>query len=186
MIGSGGIGKWDCLVRKHFLQVSWLYLIYFSKWLQFFPKKFCTLKIWNWESQGLLLDQTGIWKKADVRHQSWAGINVSLPVLLLLCFFHAVAEALPPLIFLLPAIPLLLTFELCTERWETWACLPGRLTKAAAATALCSWEEEEKECGTPLTPTDETLPWDSWPWELWRELERGFWVTVAWTAQVFL
>ena len=90
--------------------------------------------------------------------------NASLPVLLLLCFFHAVDEALPPLIFLPPPIPLLLTFELWTERWETWACLPGRLTKAAAATALCSWEEEEKEWGTPLTPTE--TPWDSWPWEL--------------------
>lgn len=87
-------------------------------------------------------------------------------MLLLLCFFHAVDEALPPPTFLPPLIPLLLTFELCTERWETWACLPGRLTKAAAATALCSWEEEEKEWGTPLTPTDET-PWDSWPWEVW-------------------
>lgn len=87
--------------------------------------------------------------------QSWAGINASLPVLLLLCFFHAVDEALPPRIFLPPPIPLLLTFELWTERWETWACLPGRLTKAAAATALCSWEEEEKEWGTPLTPIDE-------------------------------
>lgn len=94
--------------------------------------------------------------------------HVSLPVLLLLCFFHAVAEALPPLIFLPPLIPLLLTFELCTERWETWPCLPGRLTKAAAATALCSWEEEEKEWGTPLTP-----PWDSWPWELCGREEGG-------------
>lgn len=103
--------------------------------------------------------------RADVRCQSWAGINVSLPVLLLLCFFHAVDEELPPLKFLPPSIPLLLTFELWTERWETWSCLPGRLTKAAAATALCSWEEEEKEWGTPLNPTDET-PWDSWPWEL--------------------
>lgn len=90
---------------------------------------------------------------------------VSLPVLLLLCFFHAVDEALPPRIFLLPPNPLLLTFELCTEWWETWPCLPGRLTKAAAATALCSWEEEEKVWGRPLTPTDE-MPWDSWPWEL--------------------
>lgn len=45
--------------------------------------------------------------------------DVSLPVLLLLCFFHAVVEALPPLTFLPPLIPLLLTFELCTERWET-------------------------------------------------------------------
>lgn len=98
--------------------------------------------------------------------------NVSLPVLLLLCFFHAVAEALPPLTFLPPLIPLLLTFELCTERWETWPCLPGRLTKAAAATALCSWEEEEKEWGTPLTPTEET-PWDSWPWELCGQEQEG-------------
>lgn len=83
------------------------------------------------------------------------------------------AEALPPLTFLPPLIPLLLTFELCTERWETWPCLPGRLTKAAAATALCSWEEEEKEWGTPLTPTEET-PWDSWPWEVCgQEEEEG-------------
>ena len=96
---------------------------------------------------------------------------MSLPVLLLLCFFHAVDEALPPLIFLLPRIPLLLTFELWTEWWETWACLPGRLTKAAAATALCSWEEEEKDWGMPLTPIDET-PWDRWPFELCKEL-RG-------------
>lgn len=101
-------------------------------------------------------------ERADVRRQSRTAIYVSLPVLLLLCFFHAVDEALPPLTFLPPPIPLLLTFELWTERWETWACLPGRLTKAAAATALCSWEVEEKEWGTPLTPSDETLPWDSW------------------------
>lgn len=74
-------------------------------------------------------------------------------------------EALPPLIILPPLIPELLTFALCTERWETWACLPGRLTRAAAATALCSWEEDEKEWGTPRTPTDET-PWDRWPCEL--------------------
>ena len=94
-----------------------------------------------------------------------SGGYVRLPVLLLLCFFHAVDEALPPLIILPPTIPLLLTFELWTERWETWACLPGRVTKAAAATALCSWEEEEKEWGRPLMPIDETL-WDSWPWEL--------------------
>lgn len=105
---------------------------------------------------------------------------VSLPVLLLLCFFHAVDEALPPRIFLLPPNPLLLTFELCTEWWETWPCLPGRLTKAAAATALCSWEEEEKVWGRPLTPTDET-PWDSWPWELCGELraDREAWVPLS-------
>lgn len=41
--------------------------------------------------------------------------SVSLPVLLLLCFFHAVDEELPPLIFLPLPIPLLLTFELWTE-----------------------------------------------------------------------
>lgn len=96
----------------------------------------------------------------SVLGQCWAGISMSLPLLLLFCFLHAVAEALPPLIWLLP-IPLLLIFELWPEGQETWACLPGRLTKAAAATALCSWEEEEKERGTPLTPTDETLPRDS-------------------------
>lgn len=87
-------------------------------------------------------------------------MNASLPLLLLLCFFHAVDEALPPLIFLLPPTPLLLTFEIWTERWVTCPCLPGRLTKAAAATALCSWEEEEKEWGTLLMPL-----WDSWPGE---------------------
>lgn len=88
-------------------------------------------------------------------------MNASLPLMLLLCFFHAVDEALPPLIFLLPPTPLLLTFEIWTERcWVTCPCLPGRLTKAAAATALCSWEEEEKEWGTLLMPL-----WDSWPGE---------------------
>ena len=82
-----------------------------------------------------------------------------------LCFFHALADALPPcpLTLLLPLIPLLLTFKLWAEGRDTWACLPGRLTKAAAATALCSWEEEENEWGTPLTPMDETVPRDSWP-----------------------
>ena len=107
--------------------------------------------------------------------------------MLLLCFFHAVDDAIPPLIFLPPLIPLLLTFELWTERWETWACLPGRLTKAAAATALCSWEEEEKEWGMPLTPTDET-PWDRWPFELCREIrDRKRWLeSQTLTAKAFL
>lgn len=50
---------------------------------------------------------------------SGAGIHVSLPEVLLLCFFHAVDEALPPLILLPPPSPLLLTFELWTECGET-------------------------------------------------------------------
>ena len=66
---------------------------------------------------------------------------MSLPVLLLLCFLHAAAEALPPPAPLRPppAPPVPATFELWAEGRGAWAaCLPGRLTKAAAATALCS------------------------------------------------